>query len=393
MKKVLFAVSLLLAFTSCSKDEILPQGNENSLEPVTIDLRAMSYEGVMTLLSEQTSLKDVTFTDGEFTRTVELVASDNISSGNMEQLMFTSANPADSLDLTVSPEYVAVRMTDNSELFGYIAYANELQQQEIVDLYENLVPTTRSGEAAVTRSVGNTSFKLNLTGIREAIEENKIYSLPETELKYQQPEMTKGFFSNLYNKVKQAFSPAPVSVPKTPTIDIYLLREKGSNPITHEMNWQVNDAIAALKDVQSNVKFNVHIENCGFKGSNNSKDDLPKFRDWVKKSQYKNTNGIFILSRWGIWIDDNILGRAYVGDYNVNNDLQAYGISATNAWNKFTMAHEIGHIFGAKHVESKWYQIFWTADLMADKSYDWLSSGKHKDSANRAEIKKRLTLK
>ncbi|WP_459187008.1 M12 family metallo-peptidase [Parabacteroides sp. APC149_11_2_Y6] len=392
MKKVLFAVSLLLAFTSCSKDEILPQSNENSLEPVTIDLRVMSYESVMTLLSEQTSLKDVTFTDGEFTRTVELVASDNISSGNMEQLMFTSANPADSLDLTVSPEYVAVRVTDNSELFGYIAYANEMQQQEIADLYENLVPTTRSGEAAVTRSAGNTSFKLNLTGVREVMKENNVYSLPETELKYQQSEMTKGLFSNLFNKVKQAFSPAPVSVPKTPTIDIYLLREKGSNPITHEMNWQVNDAIAALKDVQSNVKFNVHIENCVFKGSNKSKDALPEFRDWVMKSQYKNTNGIFILCRWGGW-NDNVLGRAYIGDYNVNNNLKAYGVSCTNAWNKFTMAHEIGHIFGAEHVEAEWYQIFWSADLMSASSYDWLSSGKHKDSTNRTEIKKRLTLK
>ncbi len=81
-----------------------------------------------------------------------------------------------------------------------------------------------------------------------------------------------------------------------------------------------------------------------------------------------------------------------MGDYNVNNDLKAYGISATNAWNKFTMAHEIGHIFRAEHVTVKWYQIFWTADLMSANGYDWLGSGKHKDDANRKEIKKRLTL-
>lgn len=392
MKKVLLAISILFAFTSCSKDDILLQGNENSLKPVIIDLRTMSYEGVMTLLSEQTSLKDVIFTDGEFTRTVELVVSDNISSGNMEQLMFTSANPADSLDLTVSPEYVAIRMTDNSESFGYIAYANEMQQQEIAELYENLVPTTRSGEAAVTRSVGNASFKLNLTGVREVMKENNVYSLPETELKYQQTEMTKGFFSNLFKKVKQVFSPASVSVPKTPTIDIYLLREKGSNPITHEMNWQVNDAIDALKDVHSNVKFNVHIENCNFKGTETTSESLPKFREWVNKSQYKNTNGIFILCRWGGW-SNNKLGRAYVGDYDVNNDLKAYGISCTNAWSKYTMAHEMGHIFGAEHVDAKWYEKLCNSDIMTSGDFDWLSSGKHKDRANRAEIKKRLTLK
>ena len=133
------------------------------------------------------------------------------------------------------------------------------------------------------------------------------------------------------------------------------------------------------------------ILNCDFKGASDSNKALDDFRTWVNNSQYKNTNGIFILCRRGGW-SDNTLGRAYLRDYNVNNDLKAYGISATNAWNKFTMAHEIGHIFGAEHVTPKWYQIFWTADLMSSKSYDWLGSGKHKDDANRKEIKKRLTL-
>lgn len=400
MKKVLLAAGILLALSSCSKDDrLIPNEPEQAAAPVRIDLRTLNYEGVMTLLSEQTSLKEVTFTDGEFTRTVpELVASENLDPDQAELLVFNSSNPTDSVELAVSPEYVAVRLTADSKLLAYLSYADGRQQAEVAGLYGQIAPATRSGEPLMTRSADNNSLRLDLSGIREEMKAGNVYELPEKELQYQSPVATRGFFSNLFKKVTQVFKPAPAPAPalktlalKTPTVNIYLLREKGSNPLTHEMNWQVNDAISALKDVQGYVKFNVSILNCDFKGSSNSKETLPNFRTWVNNSQYKNTNGIFILCRWGGW-SDNALGRAYLRDYNVNNDKKAYGISATNAWNKFTMAHEIGHIFGAEHVTSKWYQIFWTADLMSPKSYDWLSSGKHKDNANRKEIKKRLTL-
>ena len=393
MKKILLAAGILLALSSCSKDDrLIPNEPEQASAPVNIDLRTMNYEGVMALLSEQTSLKEVTFTDGEFTRTVpELVASENLDPDQAELLVFNSSNPADSVELAVSPEYVAVRLTADSKLLAYLSYADGRQQAEVAGLYEQVAPATRSGESLMTRSADNNSLRLDLSGIAEEMKAGNVYELPEKELQYQSPVATRSFFSNLFKKVTQIFKPAPAPAPKTPTVNIYLLREKGSNPVTHEMNWQVNDAISALKDVQGNVKFNVSILNCDFKGASDSNKALDDFRTWVNNSQYKNTNGIFILCRWGGW-SDNTLGRAYLRDYNVNNDLKAYGISATNAWNKFTMAHEIGHIFGAEHVTPKWYQIFWTADLMSSKSYDWLGSGKHKDDVNRKEIKKRLTL-
>lgn len=393
MKKVLLAAGILLALSSCSKDDrLVPNKPEQAAEPVRIDLRTLDYEGVMTLLSEQTSLKDVTFTDGDFTRTVpELVASDDIDPDQADLLVFNSSNPTDSVELTVSPEYVAVRLTADSKLLAYLSYADGRQQAEVAGLYEQVAPATRGGEPLMTRSADNNSLRLDLSGIAEEMKANNVYELPEKELQYQPAVATRGFFSNLFNKVKRTFKRAPAPAPKTPTIDIYLLRERGSNPITHEMNWQVNDAIKALKDVQGNVKFNVNIRNCDFKGSSNSKKAISDFRNWINNGQYKSTNGIFILCRWGGW-SERVLGRAYMGDYNVNNDLKACGISSTNAWNKFTMAHEIGHIFGADHVTPKWYQIFWMSDLMSPDSYGWMGSGKHKDDANRKEIKKRLTL-
>lgn len=396
MKKVLLAAGILLALSSCSKDDrLIPNEPEQAAAPVRIDLRTLNYEGVMTLLSEQTSLKEVTFTDGEFTRTVpELVASDAIDPDQAELLVFNAVNPADSLDMSVTPEYVSVCLNRNGERIAYLAFADINRQKEIADLYEGLFATTRSGKQIVTRGVDDGSFKMNLTGMAstalERFEAEGTYELPEPDLKYQEPVATRGFFSNMFKKVVTSFKPAPKPAIETPVIDIYIMKERGSNNLAHEINWQVNNTIKSLKDVQSNVKFNIHIENCDFKGTRDSHADLENFRKWIRDSKYKNVNGLFFLCRWGEW--KGAAGRAYISDYDVNNDLQAYGVVSTCAISPYTLAHEMGHNLGAEHVNVKWYQLI-NADLMAGNINPcFLGSGKHKDNANRKEIKKRLTL-
>ncbi len=388
MKRLLFFAGLLTILASCSKE---PQEGPQQPETKALEvaLNSFTYESLMNDLAERTSLDEVVLRDGDLTRSVSLVASDNLDPDQAGALVFNSAD-ADSVDLTVAATYVAVRMTVDGQQKAWIAYGDPETQEAVEERYASLGAATKSGGEVMTRSaVAGGAMCLDLTAMAESMGGD--YVLPDVEDIPEGVE-TKGFFSNLFKKVTSKFKAAPkATTPKTPTIDIYLCKEKGANPLTHEMNWQVNDAITSLKDVQSNVKFNVHIVSCDFKGSKDSDRDLENFRSWVQKGLYRNTDGIFFLCRWGGW-GDNVLGRAYVGDYNVNDDLQSYGVSCTNAWNKYTMAHEVGHNFGAKHVEAKWYQLF-VADLMSAKSFDWLGSGKHKDGKNRDEIKKRLTLR
>ncbi|WP_455591936.1 hypothetical protein [Bacteroides sp.] len=398
-KQILMAGGLALLLAACTNetlDEVTPQPEQ---EAVVFDLNALNYEDVMTRLSESAQLKGVSFKDGEVVKTIsELTASDNLDPDQAETLVFNSANAEDSLDMTVTPDFITVRSTVDGQMMAYIAYADGTFQKQLADFYTEIAPVaTRSGEAVVTRGADDASLKLNLTAIREGMqaehEQTQTYSLTATPPVLREGAATRGFFSNLFKKVAAVFKPAPAPVVKKATVDIYLLREKGSNPVTHEMNWQVNDAISSLKDVYGNVNFNVHIADCDFRGNNDGVQTKDNFANWVKKSSYKNTNGVFILCRWGGWKD--LLGRARVDAYNVNNSMnrEAIGISATNAWNKFTMAHEIGHIFGAQHVSVKWWQVFWSSDLMSANSYDWLSSGKHKDDTNRNKIKANLTLR
>lgn len=404
MKKAFLLASALAVLAACSNNDELPVPMPEQ-EPISIDLRSMNYEGVMTLLSKQTALKDVTFVDGSTTRTIsQLVASSNFDPQQVGFLAFNSANSEDSLDLTVSPEYVAVRMNREGKQTAYMAFADENQQKEIMGLYEETVPATRSGQSVVTRSASGESFSLDLTAVREQMkakyEAEGSYALPERELKYQEPAVTRSWFTDAFMMLVgfRPFptpppAPGPAPIPQTPTIDVYLLREKGANPVRHEMDWQWYDALRSLKDVQSNVNFNRHIVNCDFSGTNNSNNDIKNFRSWMQNNQYRDKKGVFILCRWGGWGD--ALGRAELASYNVNNTnrQQAYGVSATNAWNKYTMAHEIGHVFGAEHVATPWWALFTGADLMAPNSFDWLSSGQHKDSANRARIWENLTAK
>lgn len=388
MKRLLFFAGLLSILASCSKE---PQEGPQQPETKALEvaLNSFTYESLMTDLSERTSLDKVVLSDGELTRSVSLTASDNLDPDQADALVFNSAD-ADSVDLTVAPGYVAIRMTVDGQQKAWIAYGDPETQEAVERRYASLGAATKSGAAVMTRSAAEGgALCLDLTAMAESM--GKDYVLPDVE-DVQDAVATKGLFSNLFKKVVGVFKPAPKPAPKTPTIDIYLCKERGANPLTHEMNWQVNDAISSLKDVQSNVKFNVHIVSCDFKGTNDSDKDLPNFRSWVQKGSFRNTDGIFVLCRWGGW-GSSVLGCAYKPDYDVNNDRQSYAITCTNAWYKYTMAHEIGHNFGAEHVEMHWYDYLWNTDLMTPGDAGPFKTCKHKNAKNREEIKRRLTLR
>lgn len=390
MKRLFLFAGILAVLASCSKDDMQEGPAQPEEKALEVALNSFTYESLMTDLSERTSLGEVILRDGDLTRSVSLTASDNLDPDQAGMLVFNSAE-ADSVDLTVSPGYVAVRMTVDGRQKAWIAYGDPETQEAVEDRYASLGAATKSGAAVMTRSaVAGGAMYLDLTAMAESMGSD--YVLPDVE-EVPDAVATKGLLSNLFKKVASKLKAAPkATTPKTPTIDIYLCKERGANPLTHEMNWQVNDAITSLKDVQGNVKFNVHIVGCDFKGSNDSHKDLNNFRSWVQKSSYRTTDGIFFLCRWGGW-DSNTLGRAYVGDYDVNSDRKSYGVTCTNAWYKYCMAHEMGHNFGAQHVEMSWYDYLWNSDLMCPSDTGPFKTCKHKNSKNRAEIKRRLTLK
>lgn len=75
---------------SCSKEPAeVPEGPAS--EPLEVNLTSFTYEGLMTELSERTSLDRVVLSDGIVTRTVSLTASDDLDPDQASVLVFNSA--------------------------------------------------------------------------------------------------------------------------------------------------------------------------------------------------------------------------------------------------------------------------------------------------------------
>ncbi len=90
---------------------------------------------------------------------------------------------------------------------------------------------------------------------------------------------------------------------------------------------------------------------------------------------------IYFLIRWGTW-DNNILGISWLDSYNVNtaSDFKASGMSTTQLMYPGVMAHELGHILGARHADDP-------KDLMYSKYTGYLF---HLSEENMYRIAKNL---
>ena len=150
-KKLLVTALTAVLLGACSKEA--PEGPTGGAEnkPLEVALNSFTYGSLMTDLSERSSLGEVILRDGDLTRSVSLTASDNLDPDQADALVFTSAE-ADSVDLTVSSGYVAVRMTVGGRQKAWIAYDDPETQEAVEARYASLGAATKSGPAVMTRS-------------------------------------------------------------------------------------------------------------------------------------------------------------------------------------------------------------------------------------------------
>lgn len=394
MKKLFLLVGVIMALASCSKRAFDEQPVEPTVTTVEVDLNNFTYEELLNKLTAATDLEHVVLKDGDSSYTVSFGALTHIGSGDEPVLMLQADGSTSShfTDLNVSPQCIAIRHYNGDEAKAWVIYSDPEMQTAVEQCYGELNTFTKSGEPAVTPGVdGHTAMSFDLSSWGNLVAtKGSGFEIPRDANIPELPETKASQYESTIEHLRAKYIPQTKA--SYPTISIWMIKESGANPLYHEMQWQVGDAQHSLTDVQWRVYTEYYTRSSDFRGSSDAESDLYRFRDWVRNGTYKDTDGVFMLCRWGGW-GSGVLGIAFVGDYNVNYDRQGYGLSCTTCWYKCNMAHEVGHIFGAEHVPMKWYDYLYNSDLMCPQTGGPGKNWRHTDQNNRNYVYESMTQK
>ncbi|MDC1809043.1 fragilysin family metalloproteinase [Bacteroides uniformis] len=371
-KKLFIFWGLAIFLCACSNEEGASSLFVYPMSDNTVNLENISYETLSSQLNNVSALgKTLVLNDGKFNRTV-YISPDERTKVTGENFRFFSGESKDSTYLVLSDDFANVRFYDNGELVNYIAYKNAQTMLEVANLYLEPFKETRAAGAEdvvkciyknQTKSNGQVSaVKVNITKAKEVLKLPKMRCLeednPEQETKIQTRE-----------------------IPEMPkTLYVVCLKENGSTIYPHEISTQMQNAANAMYDVHNgnqyiNLNFVINVTNYSCPDGD-APNGLQLFKQALKDDP--RTEGfedqVYFLVRWGGW-DEGTLGIAYLNSYNVNTagSYRACGMSCTQLFYPNVMAHELGHIFGANHVDDD-------SDLMYFESNE---SAFHKDEHNK----------
>lgn len=387
--KLSYLLTLLLAGTlySCQQEEDWAAGAD-ATSPRELNLEDFSYSDVQSLFAGNKTVGNIRFVDGGIVKKVSNLEKNTSfemleEDGAPSSTYFYSGAEKDSVEVVIGKEYASIRMTVNGKQLGYVSYANaDVLEAAVADIAQNA--TTRSaGDALLTRSVSNTSFKMDLTEMAKSAPEVKEDEPVEIE---DSPEDADA------SPAVQTRAAYYTQWPRGKTLTIHLVRDAGNMPWEHELNWQVNDMITSIKDVRGDLNIKVWRSSTGYWASARYDALLSHFKKYCESSSfpYREASGhdIIVLVRQKSYAG-YYLGQAYTNGYKLSryNNPWAYGIAATTAFYPKTLAHEVGHILGGNHVSARpWWQFWLYDDVMVPVNNSTNMGNKHLNSGNRNRI-------
>lgn len=370
---------------SCSNESEDANFQSGGIEPENeLELNTFSYEALSSQLTSISKFgKSIILKDKDSNHKVYVSLDDRTKIDiEGENIRLYNGEKKDSISLVLGNTFASLRYYRNGEYINYIAYKDAQTTNEVANVYAASLSKTRAGDAnevieyvykSKTRSIENdlTAIKVNITKARKLLNipekgyMNDYIQIPDADLNMQ--------------KINTRAIPAE---PKT--VYVVCLKENGATIYPNEVSAQMQDAANSIYDINDAAKYinlhfvlNVTDYACPDNDANNG---LTQFINSVKADPRAEgfDDQIFFLIRWGGWNDGKVLGIAVFNSYNVNTagNFSACGMSATTIFNPGVLAHELGHIFGADHVDD-------TTDLMYYLSGGYLF---HKNTANRLNI-------
>lgn len=367
MKKRTIINFLLGAFlvSSCTNEEFVTTPSE--LSPVeTTDLVLnvnKPVENFEDLLSKLRSAKTIKLVTPDFTRIVKNSGFDNrFQAEGGERLLLSN----DSISMILTDKYISL----TSDLITEQNYENPTTQYYLVHESKeyiaeyNKILTSGVNQLVKTRGLSEDAPKVVLHS-DNAVSINQARHSPETILK--QPQMkSEASFSDL-KTIPETRSSRIGSRAKN-VLRIWLIRHSGYSGFQHEITWQQEDTRAMIHDLNPNVKVEFYTRYSDFTASSDAYKTINDFREWVRGSKTKGYDwscgiekDIFIVVSYGSY-NNSIAGLGSLDTYKLNrtSNPQAFGLSAMNPLTALkTLAHEVGHILGARHTDYTWWEGWW----------------------------------
>lgn len=393
MKKKLFfkVLGLAVIFTACSSEEVEVDhyANDSNL-PNELNLQTLSYEDISSLLTDVPhSGKSIILNDGSSASwTIKVNRDDKTSISGLDDAILFNGRDKDSTLLTLASDYATLRLTHNGQSINYVAYKDRDRMEEVARFYTKEFASTRALSNAdnVTYIYKESTRAANQDIACVVLNMGEIIKAYRSNYEDLNSDCIMPEISGKMNESSHIVTRAPAE-PKS--VYVVCLIEQGAQLLPNEVSWQMQDAAEALYDISADyIKLDFKLIQSDFVATgDNASEKLESFRAKLLSIEElaPYDDQMFYLLHYGMW-DSKAAGMAWVDTYRATDPKGQFwvsGISSVTALYPGTLAHEMGHNLGARHVAD-------AEDLMRETSH-LIRGYKHLDESNRNRILRNIT--
>lgn len=386
MRKTIFnliAFVLLLTFSGCNYDNFSDVELEESVSKLDLTDPNVSFEQVKESLLLAASIK---LKFSEYERVLrEIRVNKNIVLD--DGVILECEN--DSISFAVTESYVSIVSRINSNGEDKILIHRDKEYARTY--YKNMVlATTRSLNDSTNIRVS--LYSNGVLSIRGGWNQQKKHVVRSTV----NPNLGQGIEAESHTTRSTSWSPR-----KSDAIRIWLIRHKGYGA-SHEITWQQQNVQKMIHKINPKAKIEFYTRGSDFHSGWDLQNILSRFAEWLNTGKQRGYDwsssvgkDIFMLISHGYY--DISSSQAYQSSYSIKreNNPNAIGVAAINPLTADkALAHEIGHILGAKDTNYAWREGWWIFKIWINDvmSHKWPRSAWTLDPSNMAAIRESTTL-